>query len=125
MLSSGCISTKYTGIRKISFGTGGGATGKIEKYTLNINGDLSKSIDKYGRDSIIVKIPKKKVNEIFKEVKTMCLDTLNYCTPENFYNYIDIESVEKNNHICWFNNSSELDVNLNKMHKKLNNLLNK
>ena len=82
-----------TKVEEVSFGSGGGFTGEIIKYTLNRDGNI------YRNGSFIKRVPKKEVNRLFGKLKT--ISDYHYNISDNMYNFIEINMKSKKNEIVW------------------------
>lgn len=80
-------------VEEVSFGSGGGFTGEIIKYTLNRDGNI------YRNGSFIKRVPKKEVNRLFGKLKT--ISDYHYNISDNMYNFIEINMKSKKNEIVW------------------------
>lgn len=104
-----------TGIEEISFGTGGGFTGKVSTYILQANGRLYKEGNEFK------KIGSKETLEIFNEAKAVKEYTFN--EPGNLYSFIEIKSKGKENRIVWEYGSTKVDVAVIELNDKLSLLI--
>ena len=80
-------------VEEVSFGSGGGFTGEIIKYTLNRDGNI------YRNGSFIKRVPQKEVNRLFGKLKT--ISDYHYNISDNMYNFIEINMKSKKNEIVW------------------------
>ena len=80
-------------VEEVSFGSGGGFTGEIIKYTLNRDGNI------YRNGSFIKRVSKKEVNRLFGKLKT--ISDYHYNISDNMYNFIEINMKSKKNEIVW------------------------
>ena len=80
-------------VEEVSFGSGGGFTGEIIKYTLNRDGNI------YRNGSFIKRVPQKEVNRLFGKLKT--ISDYHYNISDNMYNFIEINKKSKKNEIVW------------------------
>ncbi len=79
-----------TGIKSLSFGTGGGFTNEIKSYTLLPNGALWLHNSLSKDSTLIKKVSKSKVNNFYSEALDLGLDTLRYSKPGNTYYFIAV-----------------------------------
>ena len=92
---------KSTGIKSLSFGTGGGFTNEIKSYTLLPDGALWLHNSLSKDSTLIKKVSKSKVNNFYSEALDLGLDTLHYSKPGNTYYFITINRKGVSNKTEW------------------------
>ncbi len=109
----------YTG-DKITFGSGGGFSGKITEYTLLSNGDFYKGT---GSEGFVDQLPhdmKDKAKQFFSSYDAMKFDTLNINETGNMTHYIVIDRKDKEPHrIQWADYVEAAPESLRIYHKNL------
>jgi len=100
--------------RSLSFGNGGGFTGKVLDFTLMDNGQVFKGVNKEGVVDMIKKVKKDKVNQIFNTYDLLALGEMSVDDPGNMYYYISMNDNGKIKKLTWgganANESKELRV---------------
>jgi len=87
---------EYQG-RIIHFGSGGGFTGKVSHFTLMDNGQVFEGIDKEGTVTVLKKLDKSVVEQVFDNYDKLNLKELRLDNPGNLYKFLRL-----NNHkITW------------------------
>jgi hypothetical protein len=126
----GCCSSKCGKLKEfqISWGEGGGATGRWTGYTID---SKTKEISKWSamiqeqNPSHLKKICKSDLKKIFEEIELKDLVNTNYQEPANMSHYFKITSSGKSNVILWNPNlQNELTTKLNKFYDFLNKYTN-
>jgi hypothetical protein len=126
----GCCSSKCGKIAEfqISWGEGGGATGRWTGYTVD---SKSKELTKWSgmiqeqNPTYIKKMCKHKLKKISEEIELKDLLNTNYQEPANMSHYIKITTTDKTNVIIWNPNlQTELTTKLNKFYDFLNKYTN-
>ncbi len=83
----------------ITFGSGGGFTGRVISYSLTSGGDLyTSNHDQY---TLLGKADKKVVNQIFANYKSLGLKELMLDEPGNKYYFIEFKSKDINKNLKW------------------------
>ncbi len=114
-----------TGLKTISFGTGGGFTNEVKTYSLLPDGELW-LYNSLTNDSTFIKHVKRgKVSKIYSGARTMGLDTLRYSYPGNIYSFITVVKKGSSNKIVWNNNQTGLPDGVKSFYSTLNELTNK
>lgn len=93
-----CKSTKdymtpyeYEG-RSISFGNGGGFTGKSVDYTLMDNGQIFRGVNKEGNVDMIMKLSENEVTQIFNTYDLLGFEKMNVDSPGNMYFFVQMNN---------------------------------
>ncbi len=122
---------EYEG-RSISFGNGGGFTGKSVEYTLMDNGQIFKGLNKEGNVDMIKKISRDQVNQIFDTYDILGFDKLDVNSPGNMYFFVQMNILESeadhkvdNNKLVWGNYDSGESKELRIFHANLMSLVSK
>lgn len=122
-----CKNTKYTAdnlpANQIRFGKGGGFTGIEKSWTLLENGQIFEK----GPDGTLVALDsakKKTAKTLFKTVKTLQLDQVQFTYPGNTYSYLDIPAGDKTNRISWGDNTHPVDSKIQELFNNLMALVN-
>lgn len=114
-----------TGIKAISYGSGGGFTNEVKIYTILPDGAvwLHNSIT---NDSIFVKrIAKKEVNKVYGNALKLGLDTLSLSNPGNTYTFIGVAKDGTFNKVVWSSSHSRAPESIKLFYSKLREATNK
>lgn len=127
----GCCSSKCGGKLTeytISWGEGGGATGRWSGYTID---SKEKELTKWSgmmqeqNPTHLKKLCKSKLKATLNEIEANDLINVNYQEPANMSHYIKITTAGKTNVIIWNPNlENELTTKLNKFYDFLNKYTN-
>lgn len=105
---------------KITFGSGGGFSGKITEYTLLSNGDFYRGT---GSEGFVDQLPhdmKDRAKQFFRSYDTMHFDTLNIDETGNMTHYIVMDRDDKEPHrIQWADYVEAAPQSLRIFHKNL------
>lgn len=116
---SSCVTSKRielkTGIEQIHFGSSGGFTGEIKKYTVNSNGKLSE------KEKEIKQIDRNKILSIFKKAQT--LKKYSFNEPENMSLYIEIQTKDTTNNVVWGIGSTKINNAATELYNQLMSLI--
>ncbi len=121
---------EYEG-RSISFGNGGGFTGKSVDFTLMDNGQIFKGLNKEGTVDMIKKISKDQVNQIFDTFDLLGFGELTINSPGNMYFFVQMNNHESastqndDNKLVWGNYDSGESKELRIFHANLMSLVSK
>ena len=101
-----CSTTKQSvemNFIKIIIGNGGGATGFQNGFTIDTSGNLYSWSGRMTEDNLKFKgsVSKDTLQSIWHLIQNNGLIELNYQSPNNFYNFIKIETIDKKNYIVW------------------------
>lgn len=102
-------------IKNISFGSGGGFSGNINKYDLNNKGHLINS------ESSILKVNKDKLNSLYTQAENLL--NYDYRTPRNIYNFITISTNSDTNHIVWGHEDLDVSIKVKQLYEDLQQLI--
>lgn len=85
----------------LSFGNGGGFSGRVLEYTLMDNGQLFKDTNKEGNVLVLNKVDKRQAKQIFNNYTTLGLDKLTINDPGNMYYFITKKVGDQTQKIKW------------------------
>jgi len=102
-------------VETVSFGSGGGFTGEMIKYTLNRDGNI------YRNGSFMKRVPKKEVNRLFGKLKQ--ISDYRYNIPNNMYNFLEINTKGKKNEIVWGVLDKNIDSRVMAIYSELKEVL--
>ena len=117
LLLHACATDKLaqqTGIEEITFGSGGGFTGKVTSYVLNTTGQLT---EKENPKGLSKKLTRETTTECFKLAQE--LKTYSYKKPDNLYSFIEIRTKENTNRIVWGFGSTHVNERTTQLFNKL------
>lgn len=103
------------GFNEISFGSGGGFTGSVNKNMLNKDGKVYKMID--GKPEKINRIKKPEINDISEFIKIIDFKNIKISDKGNFTYFIEIETNGLMNRTTWTDSSQAPE--LKELYKKL------
>ncbi len=86
---------------KITFGSGGGFTGIYTDYVLLENGQFFRKSSNEKEFIALPKIGKNKVSQVFKNVTTLKLMSLNFNNPGNMNTYVKMKIDGQEQEITW------------------------
>lgn len=118
VILNSCVTGKIavkTGITEISFGNGGGFTGKVKTHKLTADTKL------FEENKKSTNIDYAQTLKIFKEAGL--LKDYSFNKPSNVYSFIQIKTKDKTNRIVWRSGSQKVDKKATELHKKLTNLV--
>lgn len=105
---------QQTGVEEITFGSGGGFTGKVTSYVLNTTGQLTEIENPNGLSK---KLSKETTSQIFALAQE--LKTYSYNKPDNLYSFIEIRTKENTNRIVWGFGATEVNDKTTQLFNKL------
>lgn len=85
----------------ISFGKGGGFTGKYDEYRIDNTGNIYKIDAKASKDIFVKLLPAKKCKEIFKMVSSSGIAKLKINSPYNMSSYISLVTKTDTVRLVW------------------------
>lgn len=91
---------EYEG-RIISWGSGGGFTGKVLGYTLMDNGQIFEGTNLEGNVTALKKVSKEKVAQCFENYDLLGLSKLSIDSPGNMYKYITMKEGDTSHKLTW------------------------
>lgn len=106
---------------EISFGSGGGFTGKYIVYKLNSNGDLNKTSE--NEILFIKKVEPSKIKLILDEIKKENLLDYKFNVPGNLNKFIEIKVGKETTKILWSNSTKIPKESVISIFDKLNSLI--
>lgn len=115
---------EYDG-RTITFGGGGGFTGKVAGYTLMENGQIFQGTNLEGNVTALKKISKDKVEQCFNNYDQLGLSNLNIDSPGNMYKYVTMKQGDKTHKITWGSAEANESKELRVFHANLMSLVGK
>lgn len=113
-----CNNTKEisgSDFKSIRFGTGGGFTGEVITYELGSDGQLNL----LGQDKTKFhkNLDKNVVKQIFDDANAV--KNYKFNTPGNLYSFLELVWQDSTNKITWSVGSSEVSIDVTKLHGKL------
>ena len=115
---------EYEG-RSISFGNGGGFTGKVLDFTLMDNGQIFKGANQEGNVSMIRKISKEQVDQIFSTYDVLNFADKTVNSPGNMYYYVEMFDNDERHKLVWGNHDAGESKELRVYHANLMSLVTK
>lgn len=115
---------EYEG-RTISFGSGGGFTGKVLGYTLMDNGQIFEGTNLEGNVTARKKISKEKVTQCFSNYDQLGLGKLSIESPGNMYKYVTMKDGELTHKLTWGSHDAGESKELRVFHANLMSLVGK
>jgi len=115
---------EYEG-RTISFGSGGGFTGKVLGYTLMDNGQIFQGTNLEGNVTALKKISKEKVTQCFNNYDRLGLAKLKIDSPGNMYQYVTMKDGDTTNKLTWGSMDANESKELRVFHANLMSLVGK
>lgn len=108
IIISSCHSTKNldTSPLVILFGNGGGFTGQEIEYVLDENGTFMKNDRLKSEVTILPSLKKSELKKLFKEIKSLQLDTIHFNHPGNTYYFIKLNKNENTHEVVWGQHNS-------------------
>ena len=103
----------------ISFGTGGGFSGKVNQYTLLSNGQLFKGTNYEGNVTVMDKIDSDQCDQIFSNYSLLGLNKLKIDNPGNMYFFVKMKEGTEENKLVWGGTDVEAPDALKLYHKIL------
>jgi hypothetical protein len=101
LCSCNILKPKQLASTDITFGKGGGFTGKYDEYRLSNNGNIFKKNFSNNEFTLLKKLPKKETKNIFKEIETNKLFDIKFAHPYNISCFIEISKDTLKNKIVW------------------------
>ncbi len=117
LLLNTCATDKLaqqTGVEEITFGSGGGFTGKVTSYELNTNGQLT---EKENPNGLSKKLSKESTSQLFALAQG--LKTYSFNKPDNLYSFIEIRAKKNTNRIVWGFGSTQVSEQTTQLFNKL------
>ena len=87
--------------RSISFGNGGGFTGRVVEYTLMDNGQIFKGANREGNVTMIKTIPKDRTEQIFSSYDLLGFGEQTVDGPGNMYYYVEMTDQNNRHKLIW------------------------
>lgn len=85
----------------MSFGTGGGFSGRVNQFTLLSNGQLFKGTNLEGNVTVMDKIDKDQCAQLFSNYELLGFDKLQIDNPGNMYFFVKMKEVDTENKLVW------------------------
>jgi len=99
---------KKSSYLEITFGSGGGFTGKYIEYTLNPDGKLIKNIFD-NKPSLLKQLDKKQCQALFEKAASLKLESIELNVPANMNKYIIVKTAAGAHKINWGGSKSPSD----------------
>lgn len=109
----------------ISFGSGGGFTGKVKSYQLLSNGQFFKSAGTDSNPDEIVSVKERVCAQMFDNFMSLGLMDIQLDDPGNLYKFIRYKKGDENHHIQWGGKNEPVPQKLKDFFRNLNQLANK
>jgi len=91
---------KKSSYSEITFGSGGGITGKYIEYTLNPNGKLLKNVFD-NKPTLLKQLDKKQCQALFEKAAALKLENIDLNVPANMNKYIIVKTAAGTHKINW------------------------
>jgi hypothetical protein len=101
----------------IQIGHGGGFSGQEMHYTIYTNGHVKQE------DTLKCRLKQEDTDQIFKNIKVLDLDNLNWNKPGNLYKFIEYSINNKTHKVVWDTNASDYDEKLNLFYNHVSHLI--
>lgn len=128
ILFTQCKTTNVTSLseykgRYISFGNGGGFTGKILNFNLLDNGMIFKGNEISENMAPFKKISKEEVNQIFSTYDSMGFGKMDVDGPGNMYFYVEMNEADGKHKLLWGSHDAGESKELRVYHANLMRLI--
>lgn len=111
--------------RSISFGNGGGFTGRVLDFTLMDNGQIFKGANKEGNVTMVRKIPREQADQIFSNYDVLGFGDQTVSSPGNMYYYVEMWDNDHSHKLVWGNHDAGESKELRVYHANLMSLVTK
>jgi hypothetical protein len=107
----------------ITFGKGGGFTGKYDEYRIDNSGNVYKIDRKASKDIFVKLLPGKQCKEIFKTVSASGISKLKINSPYNMTSYIMLTTKSDTMRLVWGDPKKQPDKKVDETFEMLMNVI--